>query len=320
MKILCLGAGAVGGYFAGRLVETGAADVTFLVRDGRRRQLAADGLRVESVHGNFTVPAKTVGDGEIAAPYDYVFLTCKAYDLDSAIASIKPAVGPSTAIVPLLNGLSHMQTLNDAFGRERVLGGLAKIGITLLPDGLIKHLNDWRFITFGEQDGAMSPRVLALEAAFDKTSVVAEAVPDITHQMWEKLVHLASIAAMTTLMRANVGEIARAPGGIALMQDMLARNAAIATAAGYPPSPAFMDNFNKLFADTTGTYTASMLRDIERKGPGGGRPRHRLHAARGGAVRHRSDAASDRLHSSQGLRAAPCRGTAGLAAGRAYCW
>lgn len=267
MKVLCLGAGAIGGYFGGRLVEAKAADVTFLVRDKRRAQLAADGLKVESQYGNFTLPVATIATGEIREPADYVLLTCKAYDLDSAIASIRPAVGPDTAIVPLLNGLSHIDTLNAAFGRERVLGGIAKIGITLQADGLIKHLNDWRFITFGEQDGTLSPRVEALKAAFDKTSVVADAVPDITHQMWEKLVHLCTIAAMTSLMRANGGEIARAPGGVALMHDMLDRNAAIATKAGYPPSAAFMANFREIFADPDGTYAASMARDIERKGP-----------------------------------------------------
>ncbi len=267
VKVLCLGAGAIGGYFAGRLVEAKAADVTFLVREGRRQQLKRDGLRVESQYGSFAIPVQTVSDSEIEEHADYVLLTCKAYDLDSAIASVRPAVGPDTVVIPLLNGMSHMDTLNAAFGRERVLGGIAKIGITLQPDGLIKHLNDWRFFTFGEQDGTVSQRALALKAAFDKTSVIAAAVPDITHQMWEKLVHLASLAAMTTLMRANIGEIARAPGGSALMQEMLARNAAIASKAGYPPTPAFMDNFNTLFADTTATYTASMLRDIERKGP-----------------------------------------------------
>jgi 2-dehydropantoate 2-reductase len=267
MKILCLGAGAIGGYFAGRLVEADAADVTFLVREGRRTQLARDGLRVESRYGNFTVPVKTCADGEIKEHADFVLLTCKAYDLDSAIASIRPAVGPETAIIPLLNGMAHMDTLNAAFGQNRVLGGIAKIGITLQADGVIKHLNDWRYITFGEQDRTISKRALALKAAFDKTSVVAEAVPNITHQMWEKLVHLSSLAAMTTLMRANVGEIARAPGGSVLMQDMLNRNAAIAAKVGYPPTPAFMANFTTLFADTTATYTASMLRDMERGGP-----------------------------------------------------
>ena len=266
MNILCLGAGAIGGYFAGRLIEANAADVTFLVREGRRAQLARDGLRIESQYGNFAVPVTTCADGEIKEHADFVLLTCKAYDLDSAIESIRPAVGPETAVIPLLNGMAHMETLNAAFGQSRVLGGIAKIGITLQTDGVIQHLNEWRYITFGEQDGTISKRALALKAAFDKTSVVADAVPNIKHQMWEKLVHLSSLAAMTTLMRANVGEIARAPGGSALMQDMLNRNAAIATKVGYPPTAAFMANFSTLFADTTATYTASMLRDMERGG------------------------------------------------------
>jgi 2-dehydropantoate 2-reductase len=267
MKILCLGAGAVGGYFAGRLVEANAADVTFLVRDGRKAHLQAHGLRVDSAIGNMRMPVRAIASSEISGPSDLILLTCKAYDLDSAIETIRPAVGPQTAVLPLLNGLSHIDRLNSEFGRERVLGGIAKIAITLLPDGTIKHLNDWNYITFGEQDGTMSPRVAALKAAFDTTSAKADAVTNIIHLMWEKLVHLATLASMTCLMRANVGEIARVPGGIAAMQDMLARNAEIASRAGFPPSPAFMDSFNKMFADPTGTYAASMLRDIERKGP-----------------------------------------------------
>jgi 2-dehydropantoate 2-reductase len=267
MKILCLGAGAVGGFFAGRLAEVHAANVTFLVRDARKAQLQANGLCIDSPAGNIRMPVDAITRDGISGFSDIVLLTCKAYDLDSAIETIRPAVGPQTAVLPLLNGLSHVERLNTEFGRERVLGGIAKISSTLLPDGTIKHLNDWNSITFGEQDGAMSSRVAALKAAFDKTSAKAEAVPNITHLMWEKLVHLASLASMTCLMRANVGEIARAPGGIAAMQDMLARNAAIATRAGFPPSPAFMDNFNKMFADPKGQYAASMLRDVERKGP-----------------------------------------------------
>jgi 2-dehydropantoate 2-reductase len=196
-----------------------------------------------------------------------MLLTCKAYDLDTAIKAVRPSVGPETAVVPLLNGLSHIERLNTEFGAGRVLGGIAKIGITLRPDGLIEHLNDWCSITFGEQDGRMSPRVLALKAAFDKTSVKAAAVPDIDQQMWEKLVHLSSLAAMTCLMRANVGEIARTPDGVGLMHTILARNAEIATRAGFPPPPHFVEQFRTLFADPAATYAASMLRDIERRGP-----------------------------------------------------
>ena len=269
MHVVCLGAGGIGGYFGGRLVEASAANVTFLVRPGRKAQLQKDGLRVESVHGDFTVPVDARLAEEIRSPADYVLLTCKAYDLDSAIEAIRPAVGPNTAILPLLNGMSHMDRLNEVFGRERVLGGMAQIAITLQPDGLVKHLNDWNTITFGEHNAASSPRVEALKAAFDKTSGKANAVavPDIIQKMWEKLVMLSTLASMTTLMRANVGEIARTPDGSGLTLAFLDRNAQIAAAEGHPMPEEFIERFGKVFTDTGSQMAASMLRDLERKGP-----------------------------------------------------
>ena len=266
MRILSLGAGAIGGYFGGRLIE-GGADVTFLVREGRRKHLAEHGLQIESSFGNLRVPVKAITASEISSPFDVILLTCKAYDLPSAMEAIAPAVGSNTAILPLLNGVAHIELMNEKFGRDKVLGGVAKIAATVLPDGTIKHLNDWRYITFGEQDGTLSPRVLALAEAFEKTSVVATAVPNIMHVMWEKIVHLATAAGMTCLMRASVGEIARTDYGSRLMLDFLERNAAIAKAEGFSPTDKFMEEYRQLFANKESAYTASMLRDIERKGP-----------------------------------------------------
>ena len=266
MRILTLGAGAVGGYFAGRLVESGA-DVTFLVREGRKAQLDERGLAIRSVLGDYAGPVKAVTRAGIDGPADVLVLACKAYDLPSAIEAIRPAIGEHTAILPLLNGLAHIDVLNDAFGRDRVLGGVAKIAVTLTPDGVIQHLNDWRYVTFGEQDGSPSPRVVALKDAFDRTSVLATMTPTILQTMWEKIVHLATAAGMTCLMRASVGEIARAPGGAELMMRFLDANAAIAAREGHPPSEAFMAEYRALFSDVGSGYTASMLRDVERGGP-----------------------------------------------------
>jgi len=226
------------------------------VREQRKRRLGEHGLTIRSRFGDFSGPVNALTTDEVTAPVDVLILTCKAYDLASAIEAIWPAVGPGTAILPLLNGLAHIEVLNGAFGRERVLGGLAKIAVTLTPDGVIQHLNDWRFLTFGEQDGVVSARVAALKAAFDRTSVLATASPDVTQAMWEKIVHLATAAGMTCLMRANAGEIFRADGGAQLLLRFLEANAAIAAKAGHPPSEAFMAE-----------YTASMLRDLERGGP-----------------------------------------------------
>lgn len=266
MRILCLGAGAIGGYFGGRLVE-GGANVEFLVRENRKACIVADGLRIESKYGNCHLRIKAVTANDAKGPYDLVLLTCKAYDLTSAIAAISPFVGPDTAVLPLLNGVAHIEVLNGKFGQDRVLGGVAKIAASLTPDGVIKHLNDWRFITFGEQSGEMSARVQELKAAFDKTSVIASAVPNVMQTMWEKVVHLATVAGMTCAMRASVGEIARTREGSALMISLLERNAEIAAREQYAPSEAFLAEYRDLFQDTTSTYTASMLRDIQRGGP-----------------------------------------------------
>ena len=266
MRILCLGAGAVGGYFAGRLVEAKAADVTFLVREGRKAQLDRDGLRLESPLGNFNLKVRSVTNAADAGPVDFAMLTSKAYDLPSAIAAIRPAVRAGTTLLPMLNGLSHLDTLNSEFGKENVLGGTAAIHITMLPDGLIKHTNEWCFVTFGEQDGTMSDRVARLKATFDASpQVKAAAVPDIVQKMWEKLVMLSTLAAMTTLMRANVGEIVRG-GGAETMLTMLERNAEIARRAGHPVPETLMANYRKMFADAAGGFTASMLRDLEKGG------------------------------------------------------
>jgi 2-dehydropantoate 2-reductase len=264
MKILVLGAGAIGGYYGGRLAQAGA-DVSFLVRPSRRQVLQRDGLNIRSQFGDFHGQVNTVTQDELDDDWDIIFLTSKAYDLDSAIEAIRPAVGSRTVVLPLLNGIAHIERLNNEFGRERVLGGLAKIVATLDSEGTIQHLNDWRYIKFGEQTGEMSERILQLQKAFPTGSVIATAVPNILHNMWEKIVHLSTVVTVTTLMRASVGEIARVPGGTELLKRVLATNAEIASREGYPMSEEFIGEFHRLFNDRSSPYVPSLLRDIEKR-------------------------------------------------------
>jgi 2-dehydropantoate 2-reductase len=265
-KILVLGIGGIGGYFGGRLAESGA-DVTFLVREPRREVLAERGLMIESPFGDAKLRVNAIIASEAKPVYDAVILTCKAYDLAGAIDAIAPAVAPDGYVLPFLNGLAHMEKLNARFGRERVLGGTAKIQATLTPEGAIRQFNDWRTLTFGEQAGGMSDRVRHLAALFEKArGVEVLGVSDIMQRMWEKLVHLSTAATMTCLMRANVGEILRTPDGQELFLDQLRCGAAIATANGYPPSEAFMKSWTETFSQKDSQYSTSMLRDIERGG------------------------------------------------------
>ncbi|GAC1667863.1 MAG: 2-dehydropantoate 2-reductase [Candidatus Limnocylindrales bacterium] len=266
MRLLVLGAGGIGGYFGGRLVE-GGADVTFLVRAARRAELVEQGLRIRSPRGDADLAVVTVVADELAADYDLVLLTCKAYDLPSAMEAIAPAMSASSGVLPLLNGFAHLTTLSERFGRANVLGGTAKIAVTRAADGSIRHLNDWSAVTFGEQDGRASDRILALKAAFDRTSVDASVSTDVRRDLWLKFVHLHTVAAMTSLMRANVGEIVRAPEGAALLQTLLSTNIEIARREGYPPDDAFIATYQSTFAQAASAYEASLARDIERGGP-----------------------------------------------------
>ena len=164
MRILVVGAGALGGYFGGRLKEAGR-DVTFLVRPRRAEQLARTGLIVRSPKGDIAIAAPpTVLAENLHAPFDLILLSCKAYDLQGAMDSFAPAVGADTAILPLLNGMKHMDLLAARFGAGAVLGGQCIISATLNGEGRVLHLNDMHFLSFGEQNGSKSPRVTAIAA------------------------------------------------------------------------------------------------------------------------------------------------------------
>lgn len=266
MRILVLGAGAVGGYFGSRLLEAGR-DVHFLVRSHRAAALRCTGLIVRSPAGDmrFKHPPLLTTDDTIP-PFDLVILACKAYDLASAIKAIEPAVGPKTSILPLLNGFRHFDALNERFGAEHVVGGLCSIGATIAADGAVEHLGAMHVLRYGERDRSYSPRVKALEAMFKGVRIDAKASRDIVQALWEKVVMLASLAALTCLMRANVGVINRAPGGRDAALALLAECCAVAEANGHAPRPAVLDDVRAMLTDEKSRFSASMLRDIERSG------------------------------------------------------
>ena len=263
MQILILGAGAIGGYFGARALQAGA-DVTFLVRPRRAAQITADGLVIRSPRGDVAQPVPTVQADAPGGPYDTVVLSCKAYDLQDAIESIAPIIGPGTAILPLLNGMRHLDVLEARFGPAAVLGGQCQIAATLEPDGTIRHLGELQALSVGERDGLLSPRVEALGAAF--AGCGGRASTTIMQDMWEKWVFLASLASLTCLMRAAVGDVV-AVDGTWLAQGLFDEAAAIAAAAGHPPRPAFTERMRGIIAQPGSTFTASMLRDIERGNP-----------------------------------------------------
>lgn len=263
MRILVLGAGGIGGYFGGKLAVAGV-DVRFLVRPRRAELLARSGLVIASPLGDLRTPVNTLT--EVDSAFDAVLLACKAYDLDNAMEAIAPAVGPSTLILPLLNGVRQLDRLDARFGRERVLGGMCHIGVTVGTGGEIQHLNTLQRFVLGARMPSQIAAVEGLHKVVERGGFEPILSVAIMQEMWEKFTFLATYAGMTTLMRAPVGAILAAAEGEAIMREMLAECIATAEASGYPPRSEAMVQMTASLTERGSTGTASMLRDMARNG------------------------------------------------------
>jgi 2-dehydropantoate 2-reductase len=267
MRILVVGAGAIGGYFGGRLLQAGR-DVTFLVRPKRSAELADAGLVIKSPNGDVTLKnPPTVQADKLTEKFDVVLLSCKAFDLDDAIKSFAPAVGAQTAIIPLLNGMLHLDVLDGKFERERVLGGLCAIAVTLNDKREVVQLQPMQSLNFGERDGRLSDRVRAIAEVMAGGKFGSVASEHIIQEMWEKWVFLASLAASTCLMRAAVGHILAAPGGKDFILGMLDECSAVAAAEGHAPSGPFFERVRGMLTTEGSQMTASMFRDVKASAP-----------------------------------------------------
>jgi 2-dehydropantoate 2-reductase len=263
MKHLVVGAGALGGYFGGRLLEAGC-DVTFLLRPARAAAISAHGLIVRSPRGDMVLTSPPhVLASDIPGPFDVVIVACKAYDLDATMADFGPAVGPATAILPLLNGMRHLETLQARFGADRVLGGLCLISAVVDAEGVVHHVNELHSLTFGEIAGGSSPRVAAIAADFARANFDSNPSEQVVLEMWEKWIFIASAAGVTCLMRASIGDIVAAGAG-AVGTTLLDECGRIATASGFSPRPASVERARAAITAAGSPMTASMLKDIER--------------------------------------------------------
>lgn len=265
MKILVLGAGGTGGYFGGRLAAAGA-DVSFLVRPHRAAQLRNDGLVVRSPFGDLRLAVQTVLAGSLKPVFDLVLITCKAYDLDAALADVSSGVGERALVAPLLNGLRHMPVLDARFGRGRVLGSLCQIAATLSEQGEVLHLNNYHILTIGARSAEQAAAVADIGHNLDKAGFTVRIADDIEREMWEKFAMLTTLAAMTCLMRGSVGEIMTSRDGAALMDETLDACVAVARAGGAAIAPAWVDKTRAFLTTRASTMTASMLRDLEAGG------------------------------------------------------
>ncbi|MET3292707.1 UNVERIFIED_CONTAM: 2-dehydropantoate 2-reductase [Brevibacillus sp. OAP136] len=266
MKVLVLGAGAVGGYFGGRLVEKGA-DVTFLVRERRKQQLEERGLIIKSIHGDFSFAPKLLVAGEASEPFDLVILTTKAYHFAYGVESIRPYVGEDTMVLPLLNGMAHVAALQEAFGRERVIGGLCFIESTLNAEGDVIQTSPVHEMLYGEWTGGSSSRMEQLAQLFARANASYRASDNIEREMWHKYLFITTLSGMTTLMNSAVGPIRDAADGVALTQQLFEEVADIMRKSGASLADDIVERHMKVFNKQGYAVKSSMLRDMEKGQP-----------------------------------------------------
>jgi 2-dehydropantoate 2-reductase len=261
MRILVVGAGATGGYFGGRLQQAGR-DVTFLVRPQRAEVLRERGLRITGLGTETVLTPRLVTAADLNDDYDLVLVSVKATTLPAAVEDMTPAVGPSTAVVPFLNGMAHMDALSEAFGSQAVLGGVVRVITTVADNGDIVQLAPLADMVIGEQDGGVSQRLQGIEAVLSGAGFDVAVSPDIRTAMWHKWVFISTLAALNTLVRGSVGDAVAATGGDQLGPAIAAEAAAISAAAGHPVPEQTMKNIVAFVTQPGSTDTASLYRDL----------------------------------------------------------
>jgi len=263
MRILVVGAGGIGGYFGGRLAAANR-DVTFLVRPSRAEILKSRGLIIRSPLGNVAIPQPNLlVASELSQHFDLIVVSCKAYDLEDAINSFAPAVGPETAILPLLNGMAHLDILQGRFGTEAVLGGSCFVSTTVGKDGEIVHLNDTHKLTFGEPASGLTPRVREIAASLSNCGFDVVVSENILQDIWNKWTFIAASAGMTCLMRSSIGDYVEA-GATDIAIRLLDECARTAENEGYSLDATILEDIRSYITAAGSTITTSMLRDLER--------------------------------------------------------
>jgi len=266
MKILVVGAGAIGGYYGARLLQADV-DVTFLVRPKRAGLLATQGLRVRSELGDFDAPVRTIQREQLHTGFDLIVLSCKSYDLGAAMDDIQAAVGHDTRILPFLNGLSVYDELDARFGRDRVLGGVAQIATMLDKEGVIRHFGTHDAVIVGARSVATEQAAADFHALISRTRGTRSLSTDVTRALWNKWVTLASGAMMNCLMRGTIADILSTENGADLMRQAMAECRSVANAQGHSLSDEEVRLLEARLLDKGSDWAASMMRDIAHNAP-----------------------------------------------------
>jgi len=266
MRILIIGAGATGGFFGSRLAQAGR-DVTFLVRPKRAAQLAEHGLQVLSPSGDTRITPQLLTADQLDQPFDVIILAVKAYALDSALADMAAAIGPQTVVVPLLNGMRHIDAISERFGAGVLVGGVCKIIAEVDSEGRIIQHGAINHLAYGELDGQPCERTARLHELLSGAGFDTDLSTTIKQALWDKWVLLASLGSINALSRGNIGEVAAVEGGQAFAGRLIDEVVALVSALGGTPNAVGLAQVRQVLTQEGSKQTSSMYRDLSAGAP-----------------------------------------------------
>jgi 2-dehydropantoate 2-reductase len=262
MRIAVFGSGGVGGYFGGRLAYAGE-NVIFIARGKHLRSMLRDGLKIDSIKGNFKVkPVQASDNPSEVGPVDVVLLCVKAWQVEEAVRAMRHLVGSDSFVVPLLNGVEAPGQLASVLGKQHVLGGLCHIMSYVASPGHIIHAGIEPHVAFGELDNQSSQRAENLRASFERAEVWAEVPEDIQAAMWQKFLFIASISGVGAVTRVPVGVIRHLPEPRQMLQQAMEEVALVAKAYNVSLPTDIVEKTMNFVDNLPEGVTASMQRDI----------------------------------------------------------
>jgi len=263
VRIAIIGAGGVGGFFGARLQQAGA-DVHFVARGAHLAAMRSDGLRIESPLGDIHLPRVNVTDdpADIGVA-DIVWLSVKLWDMDAAVRSMRPLMGPGTGVISFQNGVQKDDILREAFGDRAVMGGVAYIATNIDRPGVIKHTGTMQRLMFGEYDGGRSARGESLLNACIRGGINAELSDDIRKAIWEKFVFLVGLSGSTTTMRETIGPIRSNPRSRRFLSELMRETVAVGRALGVALPTDFADERLAFVDGLPDQMTSSMHHDLK---------------------------------------------------------
>jgi len=262
MRFAVIGAGGVGGYFGGKLAH-GGVDVVFIARGKTLEALRTNGLRVDSINGDFFVPkVNATDDPKSVGPVDVVLLAVKTSQIPEVLETIQPLIGNDTAVIPLENGMDAPEQIANAVGREHAMGGLCAIVSFIAAPGHIRHAASDPFLMFGELDNSRSERALRIADAMKAAGITADVPPDIHKSMWTKFLFIAPMSGFGAVTRVPVGAWRAVPEVRELARGAIEEIIALANARGVQLSPNAVDETFARFDGLAPDATSSLQRDI----------------------------------------------------------